>query len=107
MDDIPKYVKECRECPQYFKTIEDYSEDSILSTEEYLIFVSDAISDNQYREDDSKLYNLGILSVEWDDIINYYCNTQGGSGDLMMYVANKFYEASKQKLEKSNRMWQI
>lgn len=100
MDDIPKYIKNCREYPHYFKTIEDYSGDSILSIKENLIFVSDAISDNQYREADSKLYNLVILSIEGDEVINYYCNTQGGMGDLMMYAANKFYEASNQKPEK-------
>ena len=75
---------------------EDYSEDSILSTKEYLIFVSNAISDNEYREDDSKFYNLVILSIEWDEVRNYYCNTQRRRGDLIMYVANKFYEASNQ-----------
>lgn len=91
--DIPKYIKECRDYPHYFQTIEDYTEDSISSNEEYLIFVSDAISDNNYREEEDKLFNLIVLSVEGDKVINYYSNAHGGKGDFMMLIADKFYKA--------------
>ena len=93
MQDIPKYIKECRDYPHYFQTIEDYTEDSISSNEEYLIFVSDAISDNNYREEEDKLFNLIVLSVEGDKVINYYSNAHGGNGDFMMLIADKFYKA--------------
>ena len=93
MEDIPKYIKECRDYSQYFQTIEDYTEDSISSNEEYLIFVSDAISDNKYREEDDKLFNLIVLSVEGDKVVNYYSNSHGGNGDFMMLIADKFRKA--------------
>lgn len=93
MEDIPKYIKECRDYPHYFQTIEDYTEDSISSSEKYLIFVSDAISDNNYREEEDKLFNLIVLSVEGDKVINYYSNAHGGNGDFMMLIADKFYKA--------------
>lgn len=92
VEDIPKYIKECRNYPHYFQTIEDYTEDSISSNEEYLIFVSDAISDNNYREEEDKLFNLIVLSVEGDKVINYYSNAYGGNGDFMMLIADKFYK---------------
>ena len=93
MQDIPKYIKECRDYPHYFQTIEDYTEDFISSNEDYLIFVSDAISDNNYREEEDKLFNLIVLSVEGDKVINYYSNAHGGNGDFMMLIADKFYKA--------------
>ncbi len=98
IEDIPKYIKDCRDYPHFFKTIEDYTEDSISSNEDYLIFVSDAISDNKYRKEDDKLFNLIVLSVEGDKVINYYSNAHGGNGDFMILIADKFYRAGLEEL---------
>ena len=98
IEDIPNYIKECRDYPNFFKTIKDYTEDSISSNEDYLIFVSDAISDNKYRKEEDKLFNLIVLSVEGDKVINYYSNAYGGNGDFMMLIADKFYKAGLEEL---------
>ena len=75
--------------PESFSSIEEFSENFITSSDEYLIFLTDMRSDNDFLEENERRYNLLIIKSTNNKIKNYYCNYHEGR-ETVQYIIEKF-----------------
>lgn len=92
LEEIKNYIREYKEYAHYFYNVEDYTEGMIMSDENYMVFINDTLTYNSWNDEDERLYNLIIISIQGEKVIKSFSNVHEGIGDFWQYTVERFLD---------------